>query len=91
MVPKRATADETPEWAKVFKALGNSHWDFRTVDGIARETQLDPNIVAGLLGKHPSELRKTVSQDGRVIYALKSRPRRTLREFFATLQMFAGR
>lgn len=91
MAQERTTTDATPEWVKVFKALGNSHWDFRTVAGIARETQLDPNIVAGLLGKHPSEVRQTVSQDGRVIYALKSRPRRTLREFFATLQMFAGR
>ncbi len=86
MTQERATAD----WVRVQTAL-DSRWDFRTVDGIVKDTKLSPKVVKGLLRQHRTKIRKTLSQDGRDIYALKSRPRRTLREILATIQMFAGR
>ena len=69
-------------------ALDDREWDFRTVDGIARETGLAPDAVVRLLREHRSELRQILLRDGRMGYTLKSRPK-TLREVFAEIQMFA--
>ena len=77
------------EWHRVRKALDDPKWDFRTVAGIARETGLDPERVKRLLDRHRSEIRQTLSRDRKMIYTLKSRPRK-LREVIADLQMFAG-
>lgn len=75
-------------WVKVRSALNNNNWDFRTVDGIAKETELHPEEVNQLLAEHRSELRQTLLRDGRVIYAPKSRPK-GFREIFAEIQLFA--
>ncbi len=76
------------EWLMVQATLDDREWDFRTVDGIARETGLALEAVARLLGDHRSELRQILLRDGRIGYTLKSRPK-TLRETFAEMQMFA--
>jgi len=76
------------DWHKVQAALDDREWDFRTVDGIARETGLASESVARLLREHRSELRQILLRDGRIGYTLKSRPR-TFRQIFAEMQMFA--
>lgn len=77
------------EWNRVREALDDPRWDFRTVEGIARDTGLDPERVRCLLDRHRSEIRQTLFRDRKKIYTLKSRPRK-LREVLADLQMFAG-
>ena len=77
------------EWRRVRKALEDPRWDFRTVDGIARDAALDPERVKRLLDRHRSEFRQTISRDRKMIYTLKSRPIK-MREVIADLQMFAG-
>ena len=59
---------------KVLEALQDPSWDFRTVDGIAKETGLDKSEVRQVLEKHPN-VRKSVVPDrrGRELYTLKSR------------------
>lgn len=81
---------ETSEWSKVHAALANPKWDFRTVQGIAQETGLDPERVERLIERHPSEIRRTLSRDRRIIYTLKSRPRK-LREILAEIHMFLSK
>ena len=82
--------DRSNEWEKVRAALANPGWDFRTVDGIARETRLSSNVVERLLAVNRSWIRQTLSQDHRVIYTLKSRPKK-LREIFADIQLLVSR
>jgi hypothetical protein len=81
---------ETSEWAKVRAALANPEWDFRTVQGIARETGLDPQNVERLIDQHRSEIRLTLSRDRRIIYTLRSRPVK-VREVLADIQRFIAR
>ena len=60
------------------------------MDGIARETELRSDIVEQVLAMHRPWIRQTLSQDRRVIYTLKSRPKK-LREIVADLQLLASR
>lgn len=83
------------DWARVQAALANPNWDFRTVDGIARETSLPREHVERLLRTHGAAVRQAVSRNERargwrVVYTLKSRPRRKIREFFSDLLTFAS-
>lgn len=78
------------EWDRVYSALADSKWDFRTVNGIAEETGLDQERIARLLDEHQSEIRWTVSRNRGMLYTLKSRPVK-LREYIADLQMFASK
>ena len=81
---------ESNKWSRVHTALANPNWDFRTVKGIARETGLDPESVERLIEQHRSEIRQTLSGDRRIIYTLKSRPKK-LREILADIQMFVSK
>lgn len=78
---------QNDDWMKVQAALEKTEWDFRTVEGIARDTQLEPGHIEGLLRSNRSKVRQTLSRDRRVIYTLKSRPKK-LREIFADIQAF---
>ena len=78
---------QNADWLKVQAALENPEWDFRTVEGIARDTQLEPGRIDLLLRSNRSRVRQTLSRDRRVIYTLKSRPKK-LREVFADIQTF---
>ena len=62
-------------WSKVLSALENPKWDFRTVDSIAQETQLEPSHVKALLSEHASELRRPVFPDrkGRELFTSRNR------------------
>ena len=75
------------DWLKVQGALEKPEWDFRTVEGIARDTRLEAGRIELLLYSHRSRVRQTLSRDRRVIYTLKSRPKK-LREVFANIQTF---
>ena len=78
------------DWSRVHLALKDPEWDFRTATGIAKDTGLDRERVECLLDQHRPELRQTISGDGRVIFTLRSRPKK-MREVFADLRLFASK
>jgi hypothetical protein len=63
----------TPEQKKVFQALDNPMWSWRTVGGIANETGLAQPVVRGILLSHPDLLRADVSETRGPIYQLIER------------------
>ena len=77
-------------WNEVFQALKDPNWDFRTIDGIARSTQLSPQDVKNLLDSHKEDVRCTTTWDrpDRVLYTLRSR-KRTWRDWAAAFQEYA--
>ena len=77
------------DWTKVHAALKDPRWDFRTVEGIAKETALEPDLIIRVLEAHRSDIRQTISRDRRTIYTLKSRPKK-MREVIADIQTFAS-
>ena len=78
------------EWSKIYSAPEDPKWAFRTVEGIATDTGLDPECVERLLDQHRSEIRQHMSRDRRIIYTLKSRPKK-MREIIADLQVYASK
>ena len=75
-------------WPRVHNALGDSRWDFRTVESIARHTGLSPACVKDELTHHQSQIRQALARDGTRVYTLKSRPRKW-REILSALHRFA--
>tara|TARA_R110002072_G_scaffold45711_1_gene127239 strand:+ start:691 stop:987 length:297 start_codon:yes stop_codon:yes gene_type:complete len=71
-------------WRSVQKSLANDKWDFRTIEGIARETNLEKDIIKELLELHGDEVRQSLVPDskGRVLYRLRKRGR-SLQEIVA--------
>ena len=88
-VPRNA-GTEDDRWSVVLAALQDAAWDFRTVEGIAKDSQLPRGTVERLLLEHQSELRRRRGRDGRTIYTLKSKPV-SVREIVADLQVFASK
>lgn len=78
------------EWSRVHSALDDPKWDFRTVEGIVRDTGLEPERVKRLLDRHRSEIRQRMSRDRRIIYTLKSRPMK-VRDIIDDLQVYASK
>ena len=74
-------------WKKILDALADPQWEFRTVEGIARQTGLQSGEVAQLLKQHRSEVRiaPILDRKDRVLYTDKSR-RRTWREILWEIQ-----
>lgn len=62
-------------------AINNEEWDFWTVEGLAKELRLAPNLARDLLVSSPDVARRTVLTDreGRELYAARDRGP-TLRE-----------
>ena len=60
----------------VFDALANPKWDFRTVDGIAKETHLSTDEVKQALVTLKNLVRKSLVPDrsGRALYTLSVKP-----------------
>lgn len=77
---------------QVFKALANQDWDFRTVDGIAKETGLTSSEVARIIEKYPQLIRSSAVPDnkGRQLYTLASKAI-TTRERLASVRMFISK
>ena len=64
-----------PAERKVFEALSDPEWDFRTVAGVSKATGLLETEVAAVLEKYPDLIRKSPVRDakGRDLYTLRSR------------------
>jgi len=64
-----------PAAKSVLQALADEKWDFRTVDGIAKETGLPSDQVIRILQSYPEFVRRSPVRDrlGRSIYTLKNR------------------
>jgi hypothetical protein len=79
-------------WERVEKALGNPNWDFRTIDGLAKDTGLASEEIRRLINRHSDRVRVSNVPDtqGRVLYTLASKPIRT-REWLATVRAFAAK
>jgi hypothetical protein len=73
--------------SRITTALDNPLWDFRTVEGIAKETGLSNPKIEEVLEGNPSVFRKSPVTDefGRSLFALASHPIRW-RERLAVLQ-----
>jgi hypothetical protein len=63
-----------PRDRKVFEALADPSWDFRTVEGVARSTGLSLGEVESVLVKYPDLIRRSAIPDreGRDLYTLAS-------------------
>lgn len=62
---------------KVLVAVSDSDWDFRTIRGIASETNLDEKVVKSILGKYIGKyVRVSLAPDnqGNTLYTSISRP-----------------
>jgi len=66
-------ADATPAEKKVFEALDDPHWSWRTPDGIVEDTGLDLTTVKTVLLNHSDLLRSSVSETRGAIYQLIER------------------
>ena len=60
---------------KVLDALADEKWDFRTIDGIARETGVSAEKVSQVLNARASLVRRSLVRDrcGRELYTLRDR------------------
>jgi len=78
---------DEPEGRKLFEALADDRWDFRTVDGISRSTGLSEERVRDLLRKYRALVRRSLVLDrqGRELYTLASR-RPRLQEILSTIR-----
>jgi hypothetical protein len=67
-----------PKERKVFEALSDPQWDFRTVDGIAKAINLKPEEVKAVIDKYPDLVRKSLvrGSDNKDLFTLASRPPR---------------
>ena|SRR2546425_9732377 len=74
-----------PDARKVFEALADDRWDFRTLDGIAETTGLSPERVREVLNKYQPFIRQSLVLDrrGRELYTLASR-RPSFQEWLST-------
>ena len=82
--------EDREDWIQVRRALTDSEWDFRTVEGISRETELDSKRVTLVIGDHRSEVRQAISRTGEIVYAHGSKPVK-VREVVAQMQRFASK
>jgi hypothetical protein len=60
---------------KIFEALEDPKWDWRTVRALSRESGLEAGEVRAIIGKYPELIRKSEvpSQKGEDLYTLQSR------------------
>jgi hypothetical protein len=65
-----------PRERKVFEALSDEKWDFRTVEGIATSTGLPKDEIRAVLMKYPDFVRVSSVKDNknRTLYTIKSKP-----------------
>ena len=65
-----------PLGRKVFEALSNPKWDFRTIEGICKSTNLSEPQVMTVLREYPDLVRTSAMPDkyGNTLYTLKSNP-----------------
>ena len=61
---------------RVFEALSDPRWDFRTIEGIARAVELTKSEIKTILDRYPELVRKSAVSDcqGRELFTLSSKP-----------------
>ena len=66
-----------PRERKVFEALADERWDFRTVEGISHAVGIPESEVEEILKKYDDLVRLSPVryEKNRMIYTLKSRPK----------------
>jgi hypothetical protein len=86
------TAVDDAAVESVFDAVADERWDFRTVDGIARETTLDPELIRHILDTRTDLFRRSFvnTEGGKTLYTLANRPEK-LRERLAEIQQYLAR
>lgn len=74
---------------RVIEALKDPQWDFRTINGIAKETKLDSVFIENTVTKYSHKIRrsKVPNYNGEALFTLKNRPE-TLRERLALWLIF---
>lgn len=97
MATIRETSDwmkriEEPEARKLFEALADDRWDFRTIDGLSASTGLTEDRVKELLRKYQALVRQSLVLDrqGRELYTLASR-RPSLQEVLTNTRAFISK
>lgn len=77
----------TAEEQRVYHALANPEWDFRTVTGIADDIDESPETVQSILDARMDFVRRSplTSDDGESLYTLRSHPV-TFKERFVALR-----
>jgi hypothetical protein len=83
------TKIKDPREYKVFKALADPSWDFRTISGISESTGIPEAEVAEILAKYPNFVRKApvLDRKRRQLFTLRSR-RPKAREVLAEIRSF---
>lgn len=64
---------------EVFAALDNDNFEWRTINGIAKETGLSTDVIANVIYSNGSSIVKSsaVNQYGDSLYSLRSRQRQS--------------
>lgn len=77
------------EEEKIISALRDPRWDYRTIDGIAKDTELTPEQVMSFLESRKDIVWKSNIPDklGRDLFTLKERVSQS-KEFFRNLTTF---
>jgi hypothetical protein len=82
-----------PDERKVFEALADPKWDFRTIDGIRKASGLPDHEILSILNKYEGQLvRKSDIPEakGREIYTLQTDKAET-QELLAKLRSFISK
>jgi phosphatidylserine/phosphatidylglycerophosphate/cardiolipin synthase-like enzyme len=82
--PRKLKGILDPNERKVFEALADPSWDFRTAEGIAKATGLAQSQIRAILLAYPDLVRTSAVRDrkGRELFTLRSRPP-SIKQFFA--------
>ena len=91
------TADWTgavkePDARRVFEALADKNWDFRTITGLAASTGLTEDRIIEILRQYHVYIRRSLVLDrqGRELYTLASR-RPSFREWLSNTRAFISK
>jgi hypothetical protein len=78
--------------AKVVDSLTDPRWDFRTLEGIAKESGLAPETVREVLAAHPDLFANSPVPDehGRELYRLRERGKAD-KDFLRRLRMYVAK
>jgi hypothetical protein len=89
MMPDWEQKIHDPRETKLFKALSDPKWDFRTIPGLSESTGIPEPEVAAILAKYPSLIRRSPVPDrkGRSLFTLQTR-RPKPQEIFAEIRSF---
>lgn len=81
-----------PHERKVFEALADPKWDFRTVNGIRKASGLPDDEILSILKKYEGKLirKSDLPAQGRDIYTLKS-DKAEIQELLAKLRTFISK